>query len=920
MTTIHVTPKDNLATILARKPRRVVLHGGRYELKRPLLIRHPVTLCAAPGERPVISGARQLGPWRAEGDRLVCDLPGSCNPLQLFVDGKRAERARLPKKGWLRIAGTFGKSRPADTPWGNGPDEVEYRDGDLPAMRNLEDVRWVGMGSWFEMPMRIVAQDTGRQSLLFHRQTWSRLMDEKREWCRYRVENVAEALSEPGEWYHDRPAGKLFYIPLPGQTAENITAFAPQVDRLVHVRGADGVTFENITFQHCDWHPPENYRGSIQAGHLIPGAILFEQCAGGLMYGCEVSQVGGYGVELGIGSHDCRVVGCTLHDLGGGGVRVDHEWLEAHSKEVVGDPVGVRGKERPRAAVITDCRIHHGARLHYGAVGIYVGNASHCRLMHNDIFEMRYSGISVGWMWFHGPTATVDNRIEFNHVHDLNREEYLSDLGCIYTLGCQPGSSVRNNHLHHIYRHGYGGNGIYPDAGSSGILFENNIAHHCVCTGFGGGQRDVVVRNNIFAITEEFTAQPGNNEETFATWFERNVMFWREGTLGNQAPVGSDPNSAVWTGNVLWPAGRPLQLSDGHDLAYWQQRGQFADTLIADPLFVDPDGGDYRLRADSPAIRHGFKPIDISRCGPRKNPPRREKFAERPILFARMDQLDADRIRVRIHNPGRLPASGVWRLRVPTGGTVILSEAKNLSCSSLKTAASKRSFAALRMTKQGTVVRVTSMPRGAELLLEGSLQSPAGVHRIELWPNNRHWTPAAVIAETGAPRWTLRRDGAAEEETLTHNGQTFGRFKLAVEGDRLRVWARLRDAKITRAPINSWWDGSCFEIYIAPGYKARPVQVALLADPGLVIRMEDWFTVPKPEIPVDVTPTGDGYEIAASLPLELFYLKPDATHCRLEITAGIRLAGEAKDWVKLTRFAAPAPNHYTRGMASVTVQ
>jgi hypothetical protein len=38
---------------------------------------------------------------------------------------------------------------------------------------------------------------------------------------------------------------------------------------------------------------------------------------------------------------------------------------------------------------------------------------------------------------------------------------------------------------------------------------------------------------------------------------------------------------------------------------------------IADPLFVDPAGGDFSLKPDSPAIKLGFKPIDINTAGPR---------------------------------------------------------------------------------------------------------------------------------------------------------------------------------------------------------------------------------------------------------------------------------------------------------------
>ena len=49
----------------------------------------------------------------------------------------------------------------------------------------------------------------------------------------------------------------------------------------------------------------------------------------------------------------------------------------------------------------------------------------------------------------------------------------------------------------------------------------------------------------------------------------------------------------------------------------WQQAGQDADSLITDPLFVDPEHDDFRLRPESPALKLGFKEWDFSTVGPR---------------------------------------------------------------------------------------------------------------------------------------------------------------------------------------------------------------------------------------------------------------------------------------------------------------
>ena len=64
---------------------------------------------------------------------------------------------------------------------------------------------------------------------------------------------------------------------------------------------------------------------------------------------------------------------------------------------------------------------------------------------------------------------------------------------------------------------------------------------------------------------------------------------------------------------------KPVNFPDGMDLDKWQQqRNQDMNSLIADPLFVDPAHDDYHLKPDSPALKVGFKPFDYTKAGRRK--------------------------------------------------------------------------------------------------------------------------------------------------------------------------------------------------------------------------------------------------------------------------------------------------------------
>jgi hypothetical protein len=47
----------------------------------------------------------------------------------------------------------------------------------------------------------------------------------------------------------------------------------------------------------------------------------------------------------------------------------------------------------------------------------------------------------------------------------------------------------------------------------------------------------------------------------------------------------------------------------------WQKMGYDTHSVTADPLFMDPEHDDYRLRPESPAFKLGFVPIDMTKIG-----------------------------------------------------------------------------------------------------------------------------------------------------------------------------------------------------------------------------------------------------------------------------------------------------------------
>jgi parallel beta-helix repeat protein len=226
-----------------------------------------------------------------------------------------------------------------------------------------------------------------------------------------------------------------------------------------------------------------------------------------------------------------------------------------------------------------------------------------------------YTGISVGWRWGYGESLAKNNLIALNHIHDLGQGA-LSDLGGIYTLGPSDGTRISRNHIHNLSpydKYGRGGWGIYNDEGSSQVTIENNLVHDVKDGGYHQNSgRENLIRNNIFAFSVEGQLQRSAAEAHLSFTFTNNIVYWNGGPL----------LSGNWTDgqvkldrNLYWDAsGQPVRFA-GMTLDQWRSRGHDAGSVIADPLFVNATGRDFRLRPGSPAPRLGFQPFDYSQAG-----------------------------------------------------------------------------------------------------------------------------------------------------------------------------------------------------------------------------------------------------------------------------------------------------------------
>ncbi len=754
-----------------RGPVTVLIRGGWYFLEEPFVLEPrdsgtadaPVVYRAAPGEQPIFSGGVRLSGFRETTIHgqpgWVADVPAGLAFTQLFVNGQRMRRTRLPRTGYYRIAESVAEPSKLDLDWESRVRQFRCRPGEFDAgWHRLQDVAVVVLNRWFESHARVAAYDPQTQLVTLDAHLLGGDADSDGRLVRYWIENVFEALTEPGQFYFDRAAGQLWYRPRFGDRLATAQVIAPRLTTLVELAGdpwgepVRHIRFEQLEFRHTDYRYPVGEPGGVQAAFSLPGAITLRGATDCVFENCTVAQVAQYGIEFRLGCTRNRVVGCHLHDLGGGGVKINHDHgdrtpvhedvirLPAAPAAGVHVPADKDPRNLPRQAVtVSDCRIHDGGKIFPSAVGVWVGDSSGNRICHNEIWNFHYSGISCGWTWvYEFNVQCADNLIAGNHIHHLGQERLLSDLAGIYTLGPNPGTVLRGNLIHDVASDVYGDWGIYHDGSSAFILDEGNAAFRC---GYGGwfsnaGRQNYVRRNVLLntASPDNPAMCVGDDNATLTVTAEENIFVSAAPQVllpaGFQGHVRFRGN---WYANELGAIGAATRL-DAHpvwSLAECEKRGWAAGERVLPHTITGLDTGALRLPPDSPlwaapAWREVFDRLRAA--GPRPPGAARSEQTEppRPVLMPVLTVAtalftDESRrlYRPRFELPAGEPVAGSLRLInrgvVPAGGRCRIGFT-----------------AAEHGTVRGEVPFDFDLPPGAETTLAFTVELRPGVERALL--------------------------------------------------------------------------------------------------------------------------------------------------------------------------------------------
>ncbi len=603
---------------------RVIVKEGQYQLKSTFILKPedsgtkiaPIIYESLQGEKAVFSGGFPIEGFKEMDNGLwVVNIPEvaywNWTFDQLFINGKRATRAKSPNTGYFHMKDVTERVWVKGS--GRAPEKAQQivvaetdaaRELNSLSNADLDELVMMVFHKWNITKKHIDRFSAVDNSIYVSGQgmkPWNR-------WelgTRFTLENYYNALDAPGEWFLNED-GMLYYKPFPGEEIKTTTVYAPVLEKLISIEGSseksqfvENVIFKNLHFEHSAYYLPEEGFEPHQAAIVVDAAIEMNGAKNISIINCKVDQTGGYGIWMNQGVTECEIRHSHITNLGAGGIKIgemdirEEESLQTQSNIVDNNIISSGGYEFPTA------------------VGVWIGQSAKNKVTHNDIGNFRYTGVSVGWRWGYDYSPAKGNKILYNHIHHIGWG-ILSDMSGVYTLGPSEGTEVSNNHIHHIYAYDYGGWGLYTDEGSSNILMENNLVHHTKTGGFHQHYgKENILRNNIFAFSKMYQLQATRVEDHLSFSFNNNIVIYNSGELfqGPWAKI-----QVVIDNNLYWNMNGTVEFP-GKSFKNWKKNGYDKNSIIEDPQFADPLQGNFTFEKKRIAQKIGFKPFDYNTYG-----------------------------------------------------------------------------------------------------------------------------------------------------------------------------------------------------------------------------------------------------------------------------------------------------------------
>ncbi len=658
---------------LGREAITITVTPGTYYLSETLVLTPadsgtaaaPVTYRAAPGGPVVLSGGRRLTlTWRDGPDGLkVAPLPAGLVFDQLFVANIRQPMARYPNAQ---------PGKPVFEAWSLAERNQPNPASDALAPARL--ARWsnpaggflhaMHAGLWGGMHWLITGKNP--DGTLRQEGGWQNNRPQPMHGVFRFVENIREELDAPGEWFHDRTANLLLFIPPPGLDLARATIEIAGLPHLIELRGRERdpvrfVQIEGFTFRHTARSFMQNKEPLLRSDWTTyrGAALVFagtEDCA---VRDADFDHVGGNAVAVTNYNRRVRVTGCRIEGAGANGVlfvgnpaavrsplfdiraRVDYAALDRTP--------GPIGHDYPMDCSVEDCLIARTGRVEKQTAPVQISMSRRITVRACSIYGVPRAGLNISEGTWGGHLVedcdifdTVLETGDHGSFNSWGRDRYwcstvtevdrqVAREPSLPLLDAFEPTTLRHNRWR--CDHGWD---IDLDDGSSNYVIENNLLLHGGLKLREGFRR--VVTNNIIL----------NNSLHPHCWYAASGDVFRHNlVMGAYKPAGGMPVEQ-WGREI----DRNFFASSQRDRARFARHGCDVHSIVADPGFVDPTRGDFRVRPDSPALALGFRNFPMDGFGVRS--PRLRALHRTPVIPTVTIKLDHA-------EPAVTPLTCIWR-------------------------------------------------------------------------------------------------------------------------------------------------------------------------------------------------------------------------------------------------------------------
>jgi membrane-associated protease RseP (regulator of RpoE activity) len=636
--------RDAVRKVAGKEAVTVHFADGVYYLPETLLFtpadsgsaRYPVIYTADHEGKAVLSGGSMLNlQWEPYKDGIFqAQTPAGLKIDQLFINGKNQRMARYPNydankktdayQGYA--ADAFSKERA--TNW------ADPTGGFIHAMHKSQ---------WGGYHYLITGKDANGE--VTYEGGWqnnrkSGMHNEFRM-----VENIFEELDAPGEWFHNAKTGTLYYKPESGTDLATASVEVVRLRHLIEFQGSENapvefVTLQGFTVRHAARTFMDTKEQMVRSDWAIyrGGAFMLTGTEDVKILDCEFDQVGGNAVFVNNYNRRTLVKGCHIHDTGASGVcfvgdpdalyNPLFEYGEKNDLATIDRTPGPKTQNFPSLGTVEDCLIHGIGRVERQPAGVQIEMAQEITVRDCSIYDCARSGINIGDGAFGG------HLIERCDVFDTVLETH--DHGSFNSWG-------RDRYWRSDQK-----------TSQAAVDADPNLP-------FLDAWKTTVIRDSRWRCDHGWDVDlddGSSNYDIYNNLFLNSGLKLREGfrrhAWNNVAPFGGLHPHVWYSGskdqvyaNIFATAHRPARMSTPYTDGTMVDRNLFTtpdqsilsrsaklgwdnNSVLGDPMFVDPANGDFRVKEGSPALKLGFKNFPMDQFGVKK--PSLKAMAETPVI------------------------------------------------------------------------------------------------------------------------------------------------------------------------------------------------------------------------------------------------------------------------------------------------